>query len=212
MNQKIKVAVLGGTGKAGTYLVNELLRQGFSLRLLLRKPEHFQISNPLIEVVKGDARDYKAILTLTEGCQAIVSAIGYREGEPTPFSQATQNVLRAMPRWGTSRYIVLTGLNVDTPLDRKSPQVQAATEWMRTHYPKTTADKQEEYQLLAESTADWTLVRLPWIHLTDRAEAVKVSLEDCPGDGVSAGALAHFVVDQLLEGTYVRQAPFVATI
>ena len=209
MEQKIKIAILGGTGKAGTYLVRELLHQGFSLKLLLRNPENFKLQNPLIQVVPGNARDYESVRAVTEGCQAVISTVGYRMGEPPLFSRATQNVLRAMWEWGTSRYIVLTGLSVDTPFDNKNPKVQAATEWMKTHYPETTADKQVEYQLFTESTADWTLVRLPWIHLTDGEEKVTPSLADCRAEGVSAGALARFVVEQLFDKTYLRQAPFV---
>jgi len=55
MKQIIKVAVIGGTGKSGKYLVKELIRQGFHFKILLRNPESFQINNPLVEVVKGDA-------------------------------------------------------------------------------------------------------------------------------------------------------------
>lgn len=209
MEQKIKIAILGGTGKAGTYLVKELLHQGFSLKLLLRNSENFQFQNPLIQVVQGDARDYESVRAVTQGCQAVISAVGYREGELPIFSQATQNVLQAMEAWGIARYLSLTGLNVDTPFDQKNPKVQTATEWMKVNYPKTTTDKQIEYQRLAESTVDWTLVRLPWIHLTDSEDDVNVSLEDCPGEGVSAGALARFLVAQLFDKTYLRQAPFV---
>jgi putative NADH-flavin reductase len=209
LEQKIKIAVIGGTGKAGNYLVKELLRQGFRLKLLLRNPENFHMDSPLIELVSGDARNYEAIQILLEGCGAVVSAVGYREGEPVIFSQATQHVLRAMEEWGISRYLSLTGLNVDTPSDQKNPKVQAATEWMKTNYPKTTVDKQIEYQLLTESAVGWTLVRLPWIHLTDSQEDVTVNLVDCPGDGVSAGALARFIAMQLSDKTYLRQAPFV---
>lgn len=210
MEQKIRIAILGGTGKAGTYLVKELLHQGFSLKLLLRNPENFQLQNPLIQVVQGDARDYESVRAVTENCQAIISAVGYRAGEPPIFSQATQNVLRSMEEWKISRYIALTGLNVDTPFDRKTRLTQAGTEYMKQHFPLTTTDKQVEYQLLTESTVEWTLVRLPWIHLTDSDEDVRTSLEDCPGEGVSAGALARFVAAQLSDKSYLRQAPFVA--
>ena len=37
MEQKIKIAILGGSGKAGTYLVKELLHQGFSDKTYLRQ-------------------------------------------------------------------------------------------------------------------------------------------------------------------------------
>lgn len=210
MEQKIKIAILGGTGKAGSYLVQELLHQGFSLKLLLRNPENFLLNNPLIQVVQGDARTYESVQAVTAGCQAVISALGQPTGEAPIFSQATQNVLRAMQKWNITRYISLTGLNVDTPFDQKNPKVQAATDWMRTNYPKTTTDKQVEYELLTQSAVDWTLVRVPWIHLTNSTEDVIVSLADCPGEGVSAGALARFLVAQLDDTTYLGQAPSVA--
>ncbi len=210
MNKKPKIAVIGGTGKAGRYLVKELLREGFPLKLLLRHPENFKVENPLLQVVPGDARDYETVRTLTEGCAAIISAVGFRAGEAPIFSITTANVLRALQETGSTRYISLTGLNVDTPFDQKTGPTQAGTEYMKANFPKTTADKQVEYQKLVESQADWTLVRLPWIQLTEVEEDVKVSLEDCPAEAVSASALARFLVAQLTDDRYMRQAPFVA--
>ena len=81
---------------------------------------------------------------------------------------------------------------------------------MKTNYPDTTTDKQKEYALLAGSQARWTLLRLPLIELTDERNALSVSLEDCPGNKVSATSLAHFLVEQLTSDQHVRQAPFVA--
>ena len=110
----------------------------------------------------------------------------------------------------TSRYIVITGLNVDTPFDQKSPKTRFATDWMKTNYPLTTADKQLEYNLLSESNLDWTLVRLPMIEQTDDKGEIVVSLEDCPGKKISATDLAFFLIGQLSDKTYLRQAPFIA--
>ena len=39
MLQTIKVAVIGGSGKAGNYLVKELLNRGFQVKALLRRPD-----------------------------------------------------------------------------------------------------------------------------------------------------------------------------
>ena len=57
MEQNIKVAVLGGGGRTGEYLVNQLVDKGYKVQLLLRNPENFQIKNPLIEIIRGDALD-----------------------------------------------------------------------------------------------------------------------------------------------------------
>ncbi len=111
---------------------------------------------------------------------------------------------------GITRYVVTTGLNVDAPGDQKSGPVKAATEWMYANYPETTRDKQLEYECLSASDADWTLVRLPLIDLTDDVRPVEVSLTDCPGQKISARSLAEFLVGQLQDQTYVRKAPFIA--
>ena len=125
-------------------------------------------------------------------------------------SQATRNVLAAMQVWKIKRYIVTTGLNVDTPFDKKGPMIQAGTTWMKEHYPETTADKQLEYELLAASDVDWTLVRLPLIGLTENSAAIATSLEDCPGTGIHGIDLARFLIRQIGDTTYRRHAPFLA--
>ncbi|MEQ9378598.1 MAG: NAD(P)H-binding protein [Imperialibacter sp.] len=211
MNNISKIAVIGGTGKAGRYLVKELLSRGYHLKLLLRFPENLQIEDPKIELLKGDARDVEAIRSLLNGCQAIISAVGQPKGEDSIFSEASKHIVAAMTTYGIRRYVVLTGLNVDTPFDKKNEKVAMATEWMRANYPKTTADKQVEYEFLTKSAVDWTLVRLPMIELTDERRGVNVCLEDCPGDGISATDLAHFVADQLTDDAFVGQAPFIAS-
>ena len=211
MNSISRIAVIGGTGKSGKYLTDQLLKQALPFRLLLRNPANFQLRNPLMEIVQGDARNYDSVLRLLQGCDAVLSTLGQPKDEPSIFSDATRNILKAMHACSIQRYIVTTGLNVDTPEDAKSPQTRFATDWMKNNYPKTTLDKQVEWELLSESDVDWTLVRLPMIKQTDERGNVIVSLEDCPGDGISAADLACFMIDQLSDDTYVKKAPFIAT-
>ncbi len=203
------LAVIGGTGKAGTYLVQQLIKQSFHLKLLHR-PGTQVVEHPSVTSVVGDARHYSAIRSVVAGCQAVISALGQPQGEAPIFSEATCHVLRAMQEQQIHRYVLITGLNVDTPTDRKGPFTQSATDWMKTSYPDTTTDKQEEYALLANSKAHWTLVRLPRIELTNAQNKLVVSLEDCLGEKVSATSLAHFLVEQLTDDKYVGQAPFAA--
>jgi len=212
MIQYHKIAVIGGTGKAGKYLVKNLLAQGFQIKILLRHPENFKIINPLIEVIKGDARDLTAIRILLEDCSAIISAVGQPKGEPSVFSQVSKNITEVMNEYGIKRYILLTGLNVDTPFDQKNEIVKQGTAWMYANYPLITADKQLEYEALVNSNIDWTLVRLPLIELTDKSYGVNINLKDCPGEKISATDLSYFLINQLHDQTYIKQAPFIASI
>ena len=212
MQNNQPIAVIGGTGKSGKYLVSQLLSRGQAVKLLVRDVKKFTLQHPLIELVEGDARDYAALRSLLRGCQAVISTLGQPQGQAPIFSEATTHVLRAMAGCGIKRYIVTTGLNVDTPLDKKGAATSAATEWMRANYAPTTADKQQEWEILAASDADWTLVRLPLIELTDDSTAIATSLEDCPGRRISASDLARFLIGQLSEAAFLQNSPFLANV
>jgi len=213
MQQKIKVAVIGGTGKSGKYLVQQLINQNFHFKMLVRNPDHFQNTSLNVEVVYGNVNDLNAVRSLLKDCDAVISTLGMGipNSEPDIFSQATKNVLQVMNEYRLTRYIVITGLNVDTPFDDKSEKTKAATDWMKANYPKSTSDKQLEYVLLSESNMEWTLVRVPMIIQTDDTGKIIESPEDCPGEKISATDLALFLIRQLTDNKYVRKAPFIAS-
>jgi putative NADH-flavin reductase len=113
-------------------LVQELLNQGFPIKLLVRNPEKFEIKNSLVEVVEGNVRDYETVLAVLDGCDVIISTLGLGipPSEYSIFSRATQNIVSAMNECNIVRYIVVAGLNVNTIFDKKSPKTQFATDWM----------------------------------------------------------------------------------
>lgn len=212
MQNHTKVAVIGGTGKSGRYLVQGLLSQGFCIKMLVRNVEAFIAPDPLIEVVQGDARHFETIRSLIRGCQAVISTLGQPKAETPIFSHATTNVIRSMQEYGIRRYILIAGVNVDDASDKKSSKTAFATEWMKTNYPQTTADRQRELEILLASDLDWTLIRLPLIELTAKKREIKASLFDCPGDKISAADLADFLIAQLSTDVYSKKSPFIANV
>lgn len=206
------IAVIGGTGKSGKYLVKELLARGFQIKMLLRNPENFRNKHSSIEIIKGDARDYVSILSVTENCTAVISTLGQPRDEPPIFSTASANIIRAMIERQINRYIVVTGLSIDVPEDRKGLETAQASAYMRQYFPAIIADKQKEHEVLSASPVDWTLVRVPSIEQTDLKGNLKVNKVDCPGVKISATDLGNFLVDQLSDQQYIQMAPYVASI
>jgi putative NADH-flavin reductase len=209
MKHNIKIAILGGGGKAGKYLVTQLMNQGYGVKALLRHPENFEFDNPLIEIIKGDALDASAIDTVIEGCRAVISTIGQRKDEPLVASQATVNVLKSMAKHGIERYLLVAGINLDTPFDKKGPETSAATAWMKANFPVICEDIQEAYSILSASEVNWTLVRVPLIELTDERGEIIVDLEDCKGSKISASDIAAFLIEQLSDHQYFKKSPFI---
>ncbi|SFT48465.1 Putative NADH-flavin reductase [Algoriphagus locisalis] len=209
-----KIAVIGGTGKSGVYLVKELLRQNFKIKLLIRNPEKIPTAHPNMEVILGDVLDKNALQELISDCGGLISTLGagIPYSEPTLFSQATKLILEVLVAHNIRRYLVVTGLNVDTEFDQKQASTKAATEWMYANYPVSTKDRQLEYKLLSASKLDWTLVRLPLISQTDEAPEISFSLTDCPGQHISATSLARLLIESFNNGAYIKEAPFIANV
>jgi putative NADH-flavin reductase len=212
MEQTYTIAVIGGTGKAGQYLVKEIIKQGYKIRLLLRNPAKFPEENPLIEKVKGDARNVESISELINGCTAVISTLGQPKGEPPVFEVAAQNITKAMISQGIDRYIAITGLTIDTPTDKKSRSTKFQTKLMKLLFPAIIRDKQKEYEIISGSPLDWTMVRLPFIELTDTISEIKINREDCPGKKISSASLAAFLTHQITSNQFSNEAIFIANI
>lgn len=211
MKSSDKIAVIGGTGKSGKYLVNRLINKGVQFKLLVRNPRKISFEYPEMELVEGEVTDRKVVAELLKGCTAIVSTLGLGipPSSPELFARATELILQAMAENKIKRYVVVTGLNVDADGDAKSEKTKSATEWMKVNFPISTASRQEEYNMLVNSSMNWTLVRLPMIEQTDEIKNYQLDLTDCKGDKISASSLADFLISQVERDEYYQKAPFI---
>jgi putative NADH-flavin reductase len=209
--QDLKIALIGATGKAGTYILKALLAQNYQVKALIRNPEKLQIHHPSLEIVIGDVKDAETVHSFIQGCDIVISALGMGQpaSEKTIFTQSTTHIIKAMETFDLKRYIVITGINVDAAFDEKDAKTQFATKWMYDNYPVSTADKQKEYELLTASDIDWTLIRLPLIMQTDELTGIETSLINCEGGQINAANLAEFIIEALRNVAFVKQAPFI---
>jgi len=208
MNQNSKIAVIGGTGKAGRYLLQQLVSEGFKVRALTKNPGKVE-ETELVEKVTGDVTVYESVYNLVDGCDAVISTLGQTKGENPVFSMAAKNIVRAMEALKIKRYIVLTGLTLDVQSDNKGFRTRMKSLVMKLLFRSIILDKQQEYKILQDSTLDWTIVRVPFIELTDNHKDTGTSLDDCKGSGISSTDLAKFLVSQIEDKRFLRKAPFI---
>jgi putative NADH-flavin reductase len=205
-----KVAVIGGAGKAGKYIVEQLLAEGIHLNILLRNPENFKIKSDLIKIIKGDVRDFDSVFELVSECDAVISSLGQKKGETAVHTIGSSNILKAIERQNIKRYILISGLTLDIPGDKKSFQTKLLTKLMKLFFPSIIKDKQAEYSLLQKSNIDWTIVRMPALKQTNENKPLKVSLTDCPGKSINSADLSVFIIEQLKSNGYIKKAPFIS--
>ncbi|MEM8564185.1 MAG: NAD(P)H-binding protein, partial [Pseudomonadota bacterium] len=74
--RQVTIAMLGATGLAGSYILNQALAQGYDVRVLARTPSKLDRYAGRVTVVQGDARDSDTIAQLMQGADVVVSALG----------------------------------------------------------------------------------------------------------------------------------------
>jgi hypothetical protein len=209
------VALLGATGMVGGYLLEEALARGYSVRALARTPAKLDQLSDWITVVQGDARDPVVIEELLRGSDVVISALGpvKADGEAARLvnTTVTGNVLQLMSSMDISQYIIVSGAAVVMPGDDRN----ILGWWIRTlaqiGLGDALRDKQAEYELLADASEDWMLVRCPLIEPQPYHASAMVSLQTPPAFHVKAGELAHFIFDQVDARAFIRKGPFVGS-
>jgi putative NADH-flavin reductase len=209
------VALLGATGMVGDFLLREALARGYAVRALARTPAKLDEFSSRITIVQGDARDPVVIEELLRGSDVVISALGpvVADGDASLFINTivTGNVLHAMAGQNISRYLIVSGAGVVMPGDERN----LLGWWIRTlaqvGLRDALQDKQAEYALLANSSADWTLVRCPLIDAEPLRATALTSLQTPPTFRVRAGEVARFMLDQIDTSDYSRQGPFLGS-
>ena len=143
----MKIALFGGTGFVGNYIVKELLKQKYSTKVLVRKGSEEKILKEC-EIVLGSIDDHNSIRNTIQGCDAIIYNIGIiREFLYQGISynelhyEGVKSCVEAATTMGVKRFILMSANGV-----KESGTDYQATKW-----------KGEE--VLKGSSLDWTIFR-----------------------------------------------------
>tara|TARA_Y100000590_G_scaffold108722_4_gene123712 strand:- start:3830 stop:4756 length:927 start_codon:yes stop_codon:yes gene_type:complete len=116
----MKVALFGGTGFVGSYIIDDLISQDFIPRVLVRHSSESKILNiDSCEIINGDINDDSAINDTIKGCEAVIYNIGIirqfvRKGitfENLHF-QGAKRCIDAAKKLGVNRFILMSANGV----------------------------------------------------------------------------------------------------
>lgn len=97
----MKVAVIGGTGRAGSQIVQELARRGHQVTAISRHPDK-AAKAASVTAKAGDIHDRQGMIALLEGHDAVVSALRFSDA---PAAE----VIGVVKASGVPRYLVVGG-------------------------------------------------------------------------------------------------------
>ncbi|MGI4879099.1 MAG: NAD(P)-dependent oxidoreductase [Janthinobacterium lividum] len=97
----MKIAVIGGTGRAGSEIVKELAGRGHAVTAIARHVDTV-LTVPGVTFVPVDAADVPGLTAALEGHDAVVSSIQFS-------SPATPTLVDAVRAAGVGRYLVVGG-------------------------------------------------------------------------------------------------------
>jgi putative NADH-flavin reductase len=201
----MKLVVFGATGKSGRQIVEQALADGHEVTAFARNRAAISINHPKLKVVQGDALDASAVSQAIAGQDAVLFAIGInRRSTMTVCTDATRNIIAGMKEHGVRRFICLSAYGASETKD-----TALYSKVLRAFIGKRVEDKDRQEELLRASDLDWVLVRPPLLTNGARRGRYLVGA-DIPiklFSSVSRADVAEFMLKQLTDDTYLRQAP-----
>lgn len=97
----MKVAIIGGTGRAGTEISAELARRGHQVTAISRHPEN-AVKVDGVTAVAGDVQQADALVETIKGHDVVVSAVMFSDTDPAPLVGVVRDS-------GVPRYLVVGG-------------------------------------------------------------------------------------------------------
>lgn len=198
----MKITIFGATGRMGRLLTRQALDAGHLVTAYARNPAKLDLTHPDLTVVAGELDDEEAITAAVRGADAVIEGVGSQ-------SEGTRRIIAAMGAAGVRRLVVVSTCSVPDPADRPDLKVRALVRFVRTVAPRPWAEVRAAAEAVRASDLDWTLVRVA--KLTD-APATGTVKAGHYGHGVvglslTRADMAAFLLGQVTDTTYLRQAP-----
>ena len=147
----MKVAVIGGTGYAGSYITDELIANDIIPRLLVRDGSGSKVLQPdQCEIVIGDVDNDEAVQDTMDDCEAVIYLIALVREFPSKgltnekFQfRGSERVANIAQKMGVKRFLLMSALGANPDPDG-SKYMQA---------------KHLSEQAIKNTDLDWTIIR-----------------------------------------------------
>lgn len=204
------LVIIGASKGIGLETARQALAAGHDVRAFARSAASIDLSDPRLEKMPGDALKSQDVEAAVTGMDAVIQTLGVGLSDlfrPVHlFSDATRILVAAMRTQGVARLISVTGFGAG---DSQASIGCLQRVPFRLVLGRAYGDKSAQERLIKESELEWTIAR-PGVLTSGRRTGRYQILADASQwrNGLIARAdVADFLVRQIEDRTYVRQAP-----
>ncbi len=206
----MRVLIVGASTGIGLETTRQALDAGHDVRALARSATASAISNPNLEKMRGDALKTEDVEAALVGVDVVIQTLGVGLGDlfrPVHlFSDATRVLIAAMRSQSVKRLICVTGFGAGDSRGSISCLQRLPFQIV---FGRAYGDKSLQERLIKESELDWTIVRPGVLTSGPRTGRYKILSDPSKWRNgiISRVDVADFLVRQIEDRTFVRQAP-----
>lgn len=208
--------MFGATGFSGRGILKEALAKNHQVTILVRKKSAISIKDENLTIIEGDVMDRTIVTEVLKGNDAVIQCLGVNgkgNGKPTTFiSDATKVIIEEMEKQEVNRLLAMSNVGAGNSIAFQPGFftkiiLPVFMKWLKV----IIDDKNRMEPIIMNSKLDWTIIRCPNIvdkpskggcHATLDGKGLKMS--------VTLGDTAAFIVRQLNDNTFSKQAPSIS--
>lgn len=209
----MKIAIFGATGETGRQLVEQALAAGYQVVVYVRNPSKLNTKHENLTIVQGELADQAIIERTVSAADAVISVLGPRGGSKgKPITRGMQNIIEAMKKQGVRRLIISSTLSAKDPNDLPDFKAKALVNLVKLTMHAAYEEIVSVADTVRKSDLDWTIVRLTTLNNNPKSGKVRVGYlgKGEVGLRISRADLAEFMLKQVQDTKYLRQAPVIS--
>jgi uncharacterized protein YbjT (DUF2867 family) len=209
----MELVILGATGSTGKLLVEQALAAGNLVVAYARNPAKLNLRNERLTKVQGELSDLAKIESAVKGADAVLSVLGPKGGSKgKPLTQGMQTIVAAMQQHGVRRLIVTSTLSASDPQDRPELRARVLVGIIRLSMRPVYEEIVSMAEVVRASGLDWTILRLTLLNNKPASGLVKAGYlgKGEVGTWISRADVAAFMLKQVQDTRYLRQAPAIS--
>jgi putative NADH-flavin reductase len=205
----MRLVVFGASSPTGKQVVDKALEAGHEVNAFVRDESKLLIKDPRFKIVCGDALNLSQVDEAVKNSNAVLSTLGPRGKPAVMAAESTKNIVRAMEKYDVKRLVVVSVAGIPVHQDKRGFNI--ASSLIKLFLKDVFVDRENQLAVLESSKVDWVAVRVP--RLTD--EPAKGSVKaffgnPSPAMKVTRADLADFMLKQLTDDQWLRQAPILS--